>query len=192
MRKSNVVGFSRSRETREQVLERLFREHQAALRAFLRVRLATAASGEYEDIIQDVFIRLARMDGLVRRLPPEQKSNRSFVIKVANNLILDLERQRKVRSEYLKNHGEELKEEDVSTISPDIEVQSQRELEQAKSILMAMKPRWRDSFILHRFGNKSYAEIAADMGVSAKQIEKYIRQAVKRLRAAAKDIRGVK
>lgn len=192
MRRNNVVGFDRQRETREQVLERLFHEHGAALRAFLRVRLVAAASGEHEDVVQDVFMRLARMDNLARRLPPGKGSNRSFVIKVANNLILDLERQRKVRSEYLESHSEELKEEDVSAISPDIEVQTRRELEQAKTVLMAMKPRWRDSFILHRFGNKSYAEIAVDMGVSAKQIEKYIAQAVKRLRVAAVDIRGVK
>lgn len=192
MRRNNVVGFGRPRESREQVLERLFREHEAALRAFLRVRLVTATSGEHEDIIQDVFMRLARMDDLQKRLPRGQKGNRSFVIKVANNLILDLERQRKVRSDYLESHGDTLKEDDVNVISPDMEVQSQRDLEQAKKVLMAMKPRWRDSFILHRFGNKSYMEIAALMGVSTKQIEKYIAQAVKRLRAAAADIRGVK
>lgn len=192
MRKNNVIDFDQSRETREKVLERLFRDHETALRAFLRVRLVVVASDENEDIIQDVFIRLARMDDLTKRLPAGKKSSRSFVIKVANNLILDLERKRKVRSQYLKNHGEELKDENMNTISPDIEVQSKRELEQAKKELMSMKPCWRDAFILHRFGNKSYKEIALDMDVSTKQIEKYIEKAVKHLRSVAVEIRGVK
>ncbi|MDM3871435.1 RNA polymerase sigma factor [Porticoccus sp. W117] len=192
MKKSNVVGFNRSRETKEQALERLFQDHAPALRGFLRLRMAAANATEHEDILQDVFMRLAKMDGLSSRLPAGRSDNQSFVIKVANNLILDIERRRKVRSNYLENQGEQLKEQIVSTISPDVEVQSRRELEQTKKVLMAMKPRWRDSFILHRFGNKSYLEIAQHMGVSSSQIEKYIRQAVKRLRSAAVEIRGVK
>lgn len=193
MRKANVVDFGRHKETKKQVLERLFREHGSALRAFLRVRMVLANNdSDYEDLEQDVFIRLARMDDLEQRLPVDGEANRSFIIKVANNLILDLERQRKVRSDYLECHGQELKDADVIEVTPEMEAQSECELEQAKGVLMAMRPRWRDAFILHRFGNKTYVEIAGSMGVSTKQIEKYISQAVKCLREAAPYIRGMK
>lgn len=188
--KTNVVSFTPRRESREQVLERLLRDHGSALRRFLCVRLGAVTTVDAEDIEHDVFVRLARIEDLADRLPPDGSSNRSFIIKVANNLILDLERQNKIRSDYLSTNTTQLQESEVNQVTPDATVQAERELEQARHVLMAMRPRWREAFILNRFGNKSYSEIAQLMGVSSKQIEKYIGQAVKRLREAAPKIRG--
>lgn len=187
--KHNVVELSGlRRETRQQVLERLFQEHGAALRAFLRVRMGTEE--DREDIVQDVFIRLARMDGISRRLPAASESARSFIIKVANNLLRDLERHRQTQKRYLEAHRDEILEEDIVELTPEQSAQSKRELKQAKAVIMSLKPRCRQVFVLHRFGNKSHREIAAKMRISIKQVEKYMSQATVKLRKAAIGIRG--
>lgn len=46
---------------------------------------------------------------------------------------------------------------------------------------------FREAFILNRFHNKSYKEIAAEMGVSQKTVEYRISQAIKLLRVHLKD-----
>ncbi len=46
---------------------------------------------------------------------------------------------------------------------------------------------YREAFVQHRFNNKSYKDIAAEMGVSQKTIEYRISQAIRLLRVSLKD-----
>ncbi len=109
---SNVVELrGQPRETREQVLERLFNEHESHLRAFLKARMGS--SDDLEDILQDVFIRVAKMENLQERLPVSGDSNRSFLFAVANNLVVDMERQRQVRRKYIQQHKAQVDEDAV-------------------------------------------------------------------------------
>lgn len=48
------------------MLEQVFREHQPALRRFLRARLVQEV--DQEEIIQDIFVRLAALDNVTEKL----------------------------------------------------------------------------------------------------------------------------
>ena len=47
-----------------------------------------------------------------------------------------------------------------------------------------MKPHWRRAFVLNRFSQLSYRDVARTMNVSTKTVEKYISKALLHLRAA--------
>lgn len=190
-KKSNVVGLSRRRETREQVLERLFSEHGDALRAFLRVRMSSHADADTEDIAQEVFIRLARMDELETRLSPSNDSNRSFMVAVANNLVLDFEKKKRVRYRYAQSEQAQAHEDDsIQLGTPESISESREQLERMRDVIMNLHPCSRKAFILNRFKFKSYREISVEMGVSVKQIEKYMKRALTQIREAAAEFKG--
>lgn len=185
-KKSNVVNFGRrpkSSETRrEQALEQLFRDHGAPLRSFLLGRLRDEA--ELEDVMQEVFARLARKEDLEQRLTATHAKNRAYIFTAANNLIVDLERRRAVRREYSARHSDQMGE-TVYEISPEVEVVAVQELSRVKEAIKALKPTWRKAFVMSRLKCLSYQEISREMGVSTKQIEKYVASAIVRLREAA-------
>jgi RNA polymerase sigma-70 factor (ECF subfamily) len=53
-----------------------------------------------------------------------------------------------------------------------------------RTVLERLPDRIRAAFLLHRFEELSYSEIAKRLGVSVSSIEKYISQALKELTAA--------
>ncbi|MDE0443641.1 MAG: hypothetical protein OXL38_16205 [Gammaproteobacteria bacterium] len=85
-------------ETRQQALDRLYDEHAGALRRFITVRVA--GNLDVEDLVQEVYARLARMDAVPERLPAGRRSTRAFLLTVANRLVIDRERHRGVRREH--------------------------------------------------------------------------------------------
>ncbi|WIO73981.1 RNA polymerase sigma factor [Porticoccaceae bacterium LTM1] len=187
---NNVVDLEgRRQETREQVLERLFREHASDVRAFLRMRMG--ADDELEDVLQEVFIRVANMDNLREKLAPGREDNRSYLFTVANNLTVDLERYKSVRRNYaerlaLEQHGK------ANEATPEIIALNKQELARVKDVIMELKPNWRQAFVLSRFKYLSYPQIASEMGVSVKQVEKYMKQALMRIRDVAGSPSGAK
>jgi RNA polymerase sigma-70 factor (ECF subfamily) len=46
---------------------------------------------------------------------------------------------------------------------------------------------YRQAFVMHRFNNKSYKDIASEMGISQKTVEYRISQAIRQLRVELKD-----
>ncbi len=172
------------RETREQALERLFNEHSSALRGFLRVRLGVRE--EMDDVVQDVFAKLADLDQLPERLPPGEGRNRSYLFAVANHLVVDMERSRDVQRRYLAKRQLEAQGDDGSCdATPEVITLAQQELDRVKQVITRLPPLWRQAFILNRFKHKSYREVANEMGISVKTVEKYIKKALVKVRRAA-------
>ena len=172
-------------ETRQQTLDRLYEEHAGALRRFVAVRVA--GNLDVEDLVQEVYARLARMDTVSEKLPPGRRSTRAFLLTVANRLVIDRERHRGVRRE----HDERLRllqdQDDTGSPSPESIVLARGDLDAVASAIEELKPQWRLAFVLNRFNNMSYSEVAKTMNVSPKTIEKYIGKALLRLRSAVFD-----
>lgn len=172
-------------ETRQQALDRLYEEHAGALRRFITVRVA--GNLDVEDLVQEVYARLARMDAVPEKLPPGRRSTRAFLLTVANRLVIDRERHRGVRRE----HDERLRllqdQDDAGSPSPERIVLARDDLDAVASAVEELKPQWRRAFVLNRFNNMSYSEVAKSMGVSHKTVEKYISKALLHLRAALLD-----
>ncbi|WIO75223.1 sigma-70 family RNA polymerase sigma factor [Porticoccaceae bacterium LTM1] len=177
-KKDKVIDLSGRLQERQQALEHLFREDGHILRGYLFKRLRDES--EVEDLVQEVFAKLARMPELETRLVKGGK-NRNFIITVANNLIVDMERKRSTRCSYQaeqKHQADQL----VYELSPEVEVVANQELSLVKAAIMDLKPTWRKAFAMSRFNHMSYKEISEEMGVGVKQVEKYITNALVQLR----------
>ncbi len=186
-KESKVVDLKgRRQETREQVLERLFREHGAALRRFLRGR--TGSDDDLEDVVQEVFLRLAKMDDLDERMGVGRGNSRAFIFTAANHLVVDLERRKAVRWQYKARFRDEASEQ-VQNVTPDRILSADRDLHMVKDVIMKLRPNCRQAFVLNRFENLSYPQVADRMGISVKHVEKLMSSALVKLRDAARRAR---
>ena len=182
--KGKVIDLNKRRDGRQKSLEHLFREDGRILRGYLFKRLRDES--EVEDVVQEVFARLARMPDLERRL--EQGKNRNFIITVANNLIVDMERKRATRRSYQSSQRHQT-DELVYELSPEVEVVAHQELSLVKAAIMKLKPAWRKAFTMSRFHHMTYKEISQEMGVGVKQVENYIINALIELRKVTRSPR---
>ena len=85
----------------ESELERLYDEHAQALFAFLLN--FTRDEDDTRDVLQEVFIKLARQPGLLRGA----REPRAFLIRLAHNAAIDLMRRRGTRDKYHEQFGAE-------------------------------------------------------------------------------------
>lgn len=154
-----------------QFLEQLLREHGLALHQFLRMQLALEE--DREDIIQDVFVRLARMNNLSIKFEQRADTVRAYLFAIARNLIRDARRRSRVRE--VDNH---ISYDDnilaSQQISPEESVASNQKLNAIKTALKKVKARHRKAFLLSRLDNKSYREIGEHLCISVSTVEKDI------------------
>ncbi len=180
-RKNNkVVGLVNTpQQTAGQVLERLFKDHGVALRSFLAARIDPGV--DLDDLVQEVFLRLARMEGLSERMISSKGSCRAYVFTIGTNLILDLKKHNVIKQGYARQQAE-MADEVGRGGSPEIIVSAREELALVQKAVLELPPVWRKVFLLNRVELKSYRQIAEQMGVSVKQVEKYMSRALARIR----------
>lgn len=94
-------------------LERLYDEHAQALFAFLLN--FTRDEDETRDVLQEVFVKLARQPDLLRAARDE----RAFLIWLAHNAAIDLMRRRGTRSRTQEQFGQEMASPFTSSDDPD-------------------------------------------------------------------------
>jgi RNA polymerase sigma-70 factor (ECF subfamily) len=97
----------------ESELARLYDEHAQALFAFLLN--FTRDPDDTRDVLQEVFIRLAREPDLLRSIRDE----RPFLIRLAHNAAVDLLRRRGAREKYHDQFGHEPVSAFASAADPD-------------------------------------------------------------------------
>ncbi|MDM3870970.1 sigma-70 family RNA polymerase sigma factor [Porticoccus sp. W117] len=177
-----VVDISSARRCeRNELVQRLFDKHGAGVRTFLRGRLVPDA--DVEDIVQDMFARLLTLDNLEQKMDASSGSNIALLLTMANNMVVDRARKLSVRQNYQQAAQLEQEEHSGGAGLEKI-IADQRELEQVRRVILAMKPSWQKAFLLSRFRNLGYREIARQMNVTVKQVEHYIAQAMNSLRSA--------
>lgn len=64
---------------------------------------------------------------------------------------------------------------------------SRQNLAAAAAVIRALPPRTRDAFLLHRFEEMTYRQIAARLGVSVSMVEKHIAEALRQLKKTRED-----
>lgn len=143
-------------------------EHDGALRRFLRRWLSDPQ--EISDVTQEVYLRLMRGGSAVKL----NDNARAYVFTTAVNLVRD--RKRRERARHLDRHVplEEAESVKCPTQSPEENAQWLQQVEQLKQALRGLDPRYRQVFVLHRIGNRTYPQIAAELGVCVRTVERYL------------------
>ena len=187
-RNDNVIALAAGKHPgRKQLVEQLFAEHDQALRRFLRGR--AVSPDETKDLAQELFARLMAAKGLEEKMAAATGSNRSYLLTMANGLIVDRQRRRQRRKAYAAA-CQVIGVERMDERTPERIIAAQLELETYKAVLMAMPLNWRVALVLQRFHNMSYEQIALHMGVTVKQVQHYLGRAMRRIHKARRKIKA--
>jgi RNA polymerase sigma-70 factor (ECF subfamily) len=165
------LGILAVTETKKVLVERLFRQHGDALRAFFyrRVRHQPDAT----ELAQEVYLRMLRISDTDAIRNPE-----AYLYTVASNLAKEhrvLERRAASTIDIEAATGEELLADlpaDTSQIDTDERVRRLRE------VLRHLPPKCHAAVVLQYWHGMSYEEIAEQLEVSTHMVKKYLSQAL--------------
>lgn len=129
-------------------------------------------------LVQDVFVDF----WINRKKHNVSVSLKSFLFSAVKNRALDVLKHRKVESKYLAYYTEENEGGSFRDLVEEAELN-----ERINSAIQELPRRCRDIFILSRFEELKYAEIAERLNISVKTVEMQVSIALKQLRKKLSD-----
>lgn len=166
-----------ARDGRARFLDTLYRQYASALLRFISRQ--NVSPEEAKEIVQETYCRL-------QQLPQVEslESPRGYLFRTAINLARDTKRQRRRRGDTANGVDISAAEEVPSEAPTAYQVlKGQQELEIIRQAISELNPTCRQVFILHRFGNATYGQIAERLGVSVSMIEKHVSAALAHLKS---------
>jgi RNA polymerase sigma-70 factor (ECF subfamily) len=155
-------------------LELLFQRHSQPL---LRFIVRTLRDEELaEDLVHDVFIRVAESAGSYRG----ESSFRTWLFSLALNMVRSRQRRAAVEK---KVSDKMVKQPPQTRTEPDpVESAQKRELcDRVDSAIALLAEAERETFLLYWFGQMSYAEISQTTGISVSAAKVRVHRALSRL-----------
>ncbi len=154
---------------------------RAELVVFLQRR--GQALEDAEDIVQEAFARFHRAGHELG-----QADSRPLLFAITKNLLKDHWKQasrERARTLWLDADEKTAAWESAPSEDPAADRRSiaRQELAGIAAAIRDLPPRCRDAFLLHRFEDLSYRQIADRLGVSVSMVEKHLAEALRRLKA---------
>lgn len=149
-------------------VQTLYSNHHGWLNTWLRCRLGNAADAA--DLAQDTFVRL-----LQRTERLELKAPRAFLRTIARGLVIDHWRREEIERAYLESIAH-LPE--AQTPSAEARTLVLELLESIARMLEGLKPKVRKVFLLAQCEGLTHKQIAEQMGLSLRSVERYIADAL--------------
>lgn len=152
------------------LLEELARRYYAPLLSFFRKRTHNAP--EVQDLVQQVFLRLAQFQALGGVRNPD-----GYIFQTASNILKDHYRHHAVR-ERASSEALGASAERDSDFSPERVLQGREALAGLIEALRALPERTRDILMLRCFEGLKHTEIARLQGISVRAVEKHMAKAL--------------
>jgi RNA polymerase sigma-70 factor (ECF subfamily) len=150
-------------------VQHLFERFRGSLLRHVAGLLGTHTDAE--DIVQETWSRLLRVDDL----EPDEARARSYMFRVATNLAYD--RHRKRREQSIEEIGESA--ESLTVVDgPDAMVDLDRAMDTITQVLLQLKPRCRQVFLLRTSEGLSFEAIAERLGISQRTVERDMKHAL--------------
>jgi RNA polymerase sigma factor (sigma-70 family) len=166
-----------AREDRARFLDALYRQYASALLRFISRQ--NVSPEEAKEIVQETYCRLQQVPQV-----EALESPRGYLFRTAINLARDTKRQRRRRPD-MSNASDPVVAEEVPSEAPTAYqvLKGQQELAIIQQAIAELNPTCRQVFILHRFGNATYGQIAERLGLSVSMIEKHVSAALAHLKS---------
>jgi len=149
-------------------IEALYSNHHGWLRSWLGRRLGNACDAA--DLAHDTYLRI-----LTTGNTPEPAQSRRHLARIANGLLVDLYRRRRIEAAYLDTvRG--LPE----PLQPSEETRAlvTEALLEIDTILRRLPEKARRALLMCKLDGMAYRDIAAELRVSVSSVEKYIARAL--------------
>jgi len=154
----------------EAVYDRLFTSIAPGLRNFLLFKFQHVQFAD--DAVQESFFTLWKNCQDVT-----QELAKAYVFRVAQNQMLKLFEKEKVHKKYM-----DFQSNDQAAASPEFEYEYNELSHKLKTAIEQLPDGQREVFLLNRYEDKTYGEIAEMLGVSVKAVEKRMHKALVKLR----------
>jgi len=149
-------------------IERLFREHNAALLRFIAARIGS--EHEAREIAQEAYVHLLQLNH------PETVSYlRAYLFKTASNLVVDRLRQRGRRNIVTSTADLNFA---PFELTPERQVSGQQSLDLMDAVIAGLSPKCRQAFLLRRVDGLPATEIADRMQIGVNMVRRYIAHAL--------------
>ena len=155
----------------EIVFSSFFKTHIKALRNFLFYKFGN--KDQAEDLAQEAFMKLWQN---CSTLPLEKA--KSYIYTIANNSTLNEIAHQKVVLRYEKNFTTL----DRTNESPEYILEEKQFQDKLLKAIGNLNEKHRVAFLMHRIDKKKYSEIAVELNISVKAVEKRIHLALLSLR----------
>lgn len=170
---------SDSGEATQVLLADLARRYGASLRRFFQ-RRSPGLGADADDLAQDVFLRLAQRGGLADIARIE-----TYMFQTAANVLRDRARRRIVRrGEAALAPQHLLHTADLEDFSPERVCCGREQVALVAAALHELPERTRAIFLLHRFEDLTYPDIAGRFEISVSAVEKHMMRALVHVGAA--------
>jgi len=154
----------------QQALHTLYNDHHLWLQEWLRRRLGS--SFDAADLAHDTYERLICSN----RAPDHPAESRSWLMRIAKCLVIDLHRRRRLEKAYLDALAHLPERESPAAEVREIALEALIEID---AILDSLSAKAREAFLLSRLDRLTYPEIARHLNVSVASVQKYMLSAVK-------------
>lgn len=134
-----------------------------------------------EDIVQDVFVKVWQQFDVFE--PVENK--KSYLFAAVKNSCLNYLRHLKVQQKFSAGAGEALQ---AAEKSPEEHTSVEEDGHRIHTAVSRLPDHWREAFVLSKYDSLKYHEIAGEMKISQKTVEKYISKALQVLRHELRDL----
>lgn len=138
---------------------------------------------ELDDMVQEVFLRIAR-HGQLDRLDNID----SYMMRIAANVLIDRHRRRMSHAAGRHVEFDPLVHGDIAA-APDEELSARQALRRTTLLLLELPERTRSIFVLNRLEKIPNREIAQRFGISVSAVEKHVGRALHHLLANIEDFR---
>ena len=163
-----------------QLFDELFRQYSRPL-FYYAAKFVDDESAR--DIVQDIFLKLWSDQKITITL-----SLNSLLFTMVRNSCLQQLEKLKVRSKYLVSNKLMLQEEELRFYSEERSSLIEQEVEdKLNNVLNRLPDRCRQVFLMSRFEDKKNKEIAVELDISVKAVEKQITKALATIRIEMKD-----
>jgi RNA polymerase sigma factor (sigma-70 family) len=162
------------RQASSDQVDRLFRSQGPQLLRFLSRR--TAHREDAADLLQEAFLRLIRLVSLT----PFPEHPEAYLQQIVGNLLRDGSRRRASRSDALHEPLDAHPIVDPAAGPADL-LEAHEMLRAYETCLLKLPPKTRQIFLLHRRDGLTYAQIAAETGLSVSGVEKHMMKAIAHL-----------
>ncbi|GAB5565002.1 MAG: RNA polymerase sigma-70 factor [Winogradskyella sp.] len=148
------------------IFETIYKTYAKDVRRFLFFK--TQNIDKAEDLMQDVFIKLWDNCSKV-----DYNKVKSYVFTIANNMFLNEVKHLSV----VKKHREQIKQESTNE-SPEFVMLEKEFMDKLEKTIAALPDKQREVFLMNRIEKKKYKEIAEELDISVKAVEKRMHQAL--------------
>jgi RNA polymerase sigma factor (sigma-70 family) len=161
-------ALSEEERPQTQLVEHLFREHNAALIRFLHARLRSYQ--EACEVAQEAYVRVLSLDkpGAVNYL-------RAFLFKTAANIAIDRRRRHEMH-----DRATELPffHESEDRLTPERRLAGKQTLRRLEQLIATLPPKCQQAFVLNQIHGLDFAAVARQMRLSESMVRKYVMRAM--------------